>query len=110
MGVPPRLRNGKTVAFRVLGKFATLCLLGLGLGLGSGHAWVTPARRLGDPWVTPGSRLGRIVEVPVFATKDEKGRVGETKKFNHKGHEGTQREITESPTSRVIRKKIFTTD
>jgi len=40
----------------------------------------------------------------------KKGRVGETKKFNHKGHEGTQREITESPTSRVIRKQIFTTD
>jgi len=40
MGVLPRLRNGKTVAFRVLGKFATLCLLGLGLGLGLGHAWV----------------------------------------------------------------------
>ena len=62
----------ETVAFRVLGKFATLYLLGLGLGLGSDHAWVTLARRLGDPWVTHGSRLGRITEVPVFATKDEK--------------------------------------
>jgi len=72
MGVLPRLRNGKTVAFRVLGKFATLCLLGLGLGLGLGHAWVALARRLGGPWVAHGSRLGRIMEVPVFATKDEK--------------------------------------
>lgn len=57
--------------------FATLCLLGLGLGLGLGHAWVILGRRLGDPCVTPGSRLGRIVEVPVFAIKVEKGRVGD---------------------------------
>ena len=46
----------ETVAFCVLGKFATLCRLGLGLG----HPCVTLGRRLSDPWVTRGPRLGRM--------------------------------------------------
>ena len=54
--------------------FATLC--GLGLGLGLGHPRVTLGSRLGHPRVTLGSRKGRMAEVPLFATKAGKGRVG----------------------------------
>jgi hypothetical protein len=54
----------ETVAFRVLGKFATLCRLGLGLGLG-----------LGGPWVAQGRPKRRFKKVLCLQQKLKKGRV-----------------------------------
>jgi hypothetical protein len=57
---------------RVSNEVATLCRFGLGLG----HPRVTLGSRKDHPSVTQGPRLGRFEEVPLFAMKVEKGRVG----------------------------------